>query len=464
METEVSINSYHAFVSIFGFIEVVFAIIVFIRGPFGRYSLFPFFLISFFIFLLSQQFLDVLGVKTIIASIYNIASIQEVTVVTAYTLMFLSAFVCGAFIFKNQASKKHVVDYHTYEDERSVERIVLKNSKILFFITLFPALYYLIFLLRSATNIGYEAIFENSGNLLLRVCGYCEKICIFSLFGFILMSKDKVAVVLSYIAIAFVSIIGFRMGDRAFPTALLLALVWIYLNYNERKSSVSKGNRYIIGLAIIITLIVVFPLIQAARADKNSLISYNMISEAYGGFGIGIFDMLVLSIGALGFSASSLIYTRQFVPFVSPFRYGSTYFWAFTMLIPNIMSPLGVHHIGAEKASLAKWLMNIMDLNYGPGYSMVAEAYINFSFFALPFVIIIGYYFAKFLTPKISIVTGKFSKYHLLVCIGIFITSITMPRRDLGNPLRDVIYTILPLILIMRLGKGRNYFKIKVRR
>ena len=93
-------------------------------------------------------------------------------------------------------------------------------------------------------------------------------------------------------------------------------------------------------------------------------------------------DTFLDSIGSMGFSATSLPYTMNLVPESFSYRYGFTYIVAFTVIIPNFLSGLGVVHPASTYASLARWLQNALNISWA-GFSMPAEAYINMGWLEL---------------------------------------------------------------------------------
>ena len=105
----------------------------------------------------------------------------------------------------------------------------------------------------------------------------------------------------------------------------------------------------------------------------------------------------------MGSSMMPLAATMQLVPQVRSHRYGSTFFYSLTTIIPN----LGFWdiHPGKEYATLGDWLQRELQLGYGPGYSIVAEAYLNFGIFGFFFMLLYGFVLARIfrsITPEIS--------------------------------------------------------------
>ena len=73
------------------------------------------------------------------------------------------------------------------------------------------------------------------------------------------------------------------------------------------------------------------------------------------------------------------------------FRYGESYLYSLTTIIPNL--GFWDAHPGAIKAHLGNWLQDVLGLDYGPGFSMAAEAYINFGWFGILFMMLLGCFY-----------------------------------------------------------------------
>ena len=414
-----------------------------------------FFCISFFCFLFSQQFLYVFGytIKTVSVSIYKLVSFEDITVSTYYSIMFMCAMM-GGILFRVDNKKQSIKVYSDSSEEQSFDRSTLKACKIIFLVSIIPSVYCVANLLSNARTIGYDAIFEASDSLLMRVCSYFLSSFVSSSFGLILCQKKKSPVrIICVVIILLLSLCYFMMGDRAFPAALILALICLFTDFSllgDKSVSVwKKAFRVGTALVVIFALIFIFPLIQNARAGKDSLLSAASLYQSYSNAGNMFLDTFLDSIGSMGFSATSLPYTMNLVPESFSYRYGFTYIVAFTVIIPNFLSGLGVVHPASTYASLARWLQNALNISWGPGFSMPAEAYINMGWLGIIPAVITGIVIGKVLIPKESNISGRISKYSLLLTLGVFINCISMPRRDLVNPLRNILYAILPFMILV---------------
>ena len=72
------------------------------------------------------------------------------------------------------------------------------------------------------------------------------------------------------------------------------------------------------------------------------------------------------TLSEMGHSMYPLAATMDIVPQKEDYRYGTTYLWATTSIIPNVF---GDKHPAQKYANLGQWLMKKQQLDYGPGYS-----------------------------------------------------------------------------------------------
>ena len=122
------------------------------------------------------------------------------------------------------------------------------------------------------------------------------------------------------------------------------------------------------------------------------------------------------------------------------YRYGTTYLYALSSLIPNI--GFWEKHPAAVKANLAEWLIKKDNLTYSPAYSIVAEAYINFGIAGFIVMFILGVYFSRVL----NIESGSKNKMlTFLVALIFTYMSLQMVRNCFFGVVRTLIYYILPI-------------------
>lgn len=139
-----------------------------------------------------------------------------------------------------------------------------------------------------------------------------------------------------------------------------------------------------------------------------------------------------------------MITTMEIVPEREEFRYGSSYLYSATSIIPN----LGFWdlHPAMKYGNLNDWLQNAMSLNYGPGYSIVAEAYINFGNLGFLMMMFLGYVFG--LVFNINIRDKRNPLLIVLAFVFCFLIIKTVRNSFLAT-VRSIFYYIIPIYLIV---------------
>ena len=90
-----------------------------------------------------------------------------------------------------------------------------------------------------------------------------------------------------------------------------------------------------------------------------------------------------------------------------------------------------------------------MNLKYGPGFSIVAEAYINFGWFGILFMIIEGLIFGRILTSsdRYSI---KYNPEMLSINLTFLVVSTLSATRSSALVfVRSVLYNVVPVYLLI---------------
>ena len=88
-------------------------------------------------------------------------------------------------------------------------------------------------------------------------------------------------------------------------------------------------------------------------------------------------------IGELGWTITSICWTMSLVPSSYPFRYGMSYLVSFLSWIPSGVFGGRANNPVVIWGNLSEWLQNALHMGYGPGYTTVAESYINFGWYGI---------------------------------------------------------------------------------
>ena len=132
----------------------------------------------------------------------------------------------------------------------------------------------------------------------------------------------------------------------------------------------------------------------------------------------------------------------------SAFRYGLTYLVSVLAPIPNI--GFWAVHPTRQFADLAHWLQDAMHMRYGPGYTIVAESYINFGWFGIAAMVVIGVIMARSIA-RISNKNAENNVLGMTFQIMIIMTIMkSLVRSSFSAAVRDIAYVLIPLYLLIR--------------
>ncbi len=188
-----------------------------------------------------------------------------------------------------------------------------------------------------------------------------------------------VGVVLAYAAI------NFFLGVRHEAALLMLALAWLWY----RQIRPFSMTLLLTGAATAV--LVVFPLVAATREDSGSdRISFSHLVDMY----TTLENPAIAAVHEMGGSMMTVAHTINLVPSTREFEWGAGYGYALLTLFPNLF--WDIHPTIARKIP-SDWLIwqvdpYIAEQGGGLGYSFIAEAYLNFGWLGLPFVMILGGY------------------------------------------------------------------------
>lgn len=163
------------------------------------------------------------------------------------------------------------------------------------------------------------------------------------------------------------------------------------------------------------------------------------------------------AISEMGGSMYPMITTMELVPNRYDYKYGTSYLYAATSVIPN----LGFWdlHPAMKYGNMNDWLQKAMDLNYGPGFSIVAEAYINFGNYGFLVMLLMGYLFGLIFNIDI-----RDKRNPLLIVLSFVFCYLVIKtvRNSFLATARSIFYYIIPIYLIVvYMYRGRLNSRIR---
>lgn len=297
-------------------------------------------------------------------------------------------------------------------------------------------------------NYGYRTIYEATDST--SVSNIVESFSMWfipSLFILLVVyKKNKYFKWFILVIMLFISIGIFAIGSRSRAMAIIISLLYLW---NAEVRKFKKVDKILLG-SIMITIFSLLPVIQIFRGLNNKSISgfRETLSSMQGN------NLLIDIIGELGGSMQPWLLVNRLIPEIYSFRLGQSYIASLFTIVPSAI--LG--GVSATKyAHLSGWLQDAANMTYGPGFSILGEAYYNFGWFGLPILFIIGWLYFKFISNNMF--TGSIIKFkNLFSAIALF-AFITSARGSMYLTIRTEFYTILIPIIILKLiyiGKKRQ--------
>lgn len=233
----------------------------------------------------------------------------------------------------------------------------------------------------------------------------------------------------SIIILILYSFIMFYVGMRSAAAMPLVMLVWLY----GRLYSPIPLKALIVSAALLV--IVVFPVVGAVRnfdvADRFAIDTVTSIFMED--------DTPILhTLAETGMSLRSISFVMQLVPNERSFEYGFTYLNALFSLFPNLFWDLHP----AQVNNLNDWLTRTVapdfyDTGGRYGFSFIAEAYMNFSWFGPALLLVLlGFVFIRFDMWTIK----KEPAIRLVVMATIMLVFIRFPRAESMHVIRPIVW------------------------
>lgn len=416
------------------------------------------FYLSYTVFLMGQDILLAFGFTPSVAtsSILKIFTIEELANGLIFTNLLLLMIHFGTTLSANQTKATHDVQLSGANDYK--KKTLLQASKFCIIVLLLPSLYYLLSLTRIALTMGYDAMLASSfsRSLVTILCRYALSGLEFALLGLLYSCEKKNVRNIIFVGYTGLILFYLLLGERTIPISLGIVLLFIRNDLKIEKKHYSLLKRVLIGIGCLICAyltLIASSLIQKTR-NQGGFISIQQLFAALSLFDGSPFQAILESISIMGYSASSLLYTMRIIPSQESFCYGTTILFGMTTFLPNIFGIFGSHSLG--RYSLAKWLMDHLGISYGPGFSIAAEAYINFGWLAPLFGILFGRILMKLSDYQNNDILKK------TVTFSIYTVILSLPRRYIGSAVGEIVMGLFPLLFLYYIIGSRMQSRKKI--
>lgn len=360
------------------------------------------------------------------------------------TIDMLVMFHLGALFYVDKHPDIIIANLSIYEYEDFIDQEI-RLKKIGWILFVISAYFYISEIIEDmifSLTYGYAAMYERGESIglgnattLLSDMFIPSIICLYVVYR----DNNFVRHILTSIILINIVVI-FITGGRT-DGVILLALLLIL--YNSLVRHFNKKDYTVIACGTLI-LLSVLTAVSSTRNESNRSMNAGDIDVNA--------NTIVSAIAEMGGSQSCLIKTMGIIPDMEDYKYGKSYLYSFTTIIPN----LGFWdiHPAKKESNLSDWLTNKLGLSYGTGFSMTAEAYANFGYFGILLIFALGYFFAKIFSGIDQYISnGEFAKFVFLLIIFWF--TLKLPRNCFIGIVRPFFYYAGPIYLFCTKFKFR---------
>lgn len=425
------------FVGTIGLIQFVFSVYSSIKNGQRLISPYVMFLIVMFVFQTGQSLMYPFGIvtKRDLLGFYDIG-ISDIFNAQLVSFSFLAFFQIGSLLCKPDKNREPL----SVKCFLTQNRRLLTIGWILAIVSAYP--YYKELTDNAILSLtkGYGAIYAQEvkvglDNLQSVIADYFMPSMICLYIGY---RKSKLKRLIIFWLLMFNCATLLVTGGRS-EAVIILALILILHNYLVKKFTIKKI--VLIGVAGFFVLGVLTNIAKLRGSSSRN------IEETFQVDGKTSDNGVAEAISEMGGSMFCQIWTKQILDRTDDYRYGSSYLYAFTTIIPNL--GFWKIHPAKEHANLGDWLTKEKRLHFGTGFSTVAEAYVNFGYFGALFMILLGYVATLLFGRLYESIRNRDVAFTALILV-IFWFSLKIPRNSFIGLVRAVFYFGLPIYWFTR--------------
>lgn len=438
----------------YNYIICSFGLLVFVWSIWSWYKLrrellcpYIFFLMVAFVFMFGQSMLKTLRIPISGRDLHQMYPLTIMLRANLFTVLSLLALHIGSLSFcrvkgrdNSDSSKSFIID-----SSSTTYKAISIVGYCLFFISVGPMLIDLYKKVILVNAFGYRILYEES----LMETGLSKWDSLFTQFFvpsliclFLSSRKSKAQRSFASCGMVLYSLVYLYLGGRG---KAIIVLVTLILMWHYTVNPI-KALRALISALFGVLVLSILPVLRQLRnitgKTLEDYIDMFLLS-------IGNENLIVQTLSEMGSSMFPLINVMLLVPDSYPFRFGTSYLYSFTTVIPNL--GMWKIHPAVSKANLGIWLKDVLGLSYGPGFSFAAEAYINFGWFGIIVLFILGGFYGWFF----SLVDKKQDNPAILVFVFTVFVLVTMiTRNSFIGTVRAFLYVSLPLYIAIMLVRN----------
>lgn len=428
----------------FGLLQLIVSTLSWRNNGKSIISPYYFFLIALYLFSFGQSLLypfNLVCEKRDLYESYSLYygfSVKDIYLAQIQTLLMLNVFHIAGLKYSTKIN---------YSSGSAISKASGQNNRlkqigwVLFAISIIPFSYDTIMDMITSMTMGYRALYEAEAKIGIAnsakfIAAYFipSIICLFIAYRHNKSIRKFLTVIVLGVSIAYL-IIGGRSN-----AVILLGLIVILYQYLVKPFS---KKVLLVGFVGAFFFLQILSYIANTRNDVsvNSSSTIELSDNA-----------AVEAISEMGWSQFCLIKSMQFVPSKEDFRYGRSYIFAFTSIIPNLgFWPI---HPAKKESNLGDWLTDTLGTTFGTGFSMCAEAWVNFGVFGFLIFYLWGALLGS-IFGRIEKVISEEDIALLAFLLVLFWFCLKIPRNAFLNVVRAVFYYAAPIYIVC------NNFRIR---
>lgn len=413
-----------------GFVQLVYCIISWMKRGNQFISPYIIFLVALYIFSFGQSFLWALDVEgqRMLVGFYGI-TIAEIFNAQVLTLVMLAFFHIGASFWITKKTKSLSQQQFGHDNIDRLKTI----GWLLFLVSIIPYVTETVNDMIMSVTMGYGAIYGEGKVGFDNLSGFIADYFIPSVICLFIVYKDNKLIKWALVAILLLNIFAIMVTGGRSNAVIIIAILVVLYNYLIKRFT---KKWLLVGVAGVILLLQLLSFVGATRGQSGRSATMEDIKIED--------NAAVNAIAEMGGSMFCLIKTQDLVPEKYDYRYGKSYAFAFTTLIPN----LGFWdiHPAKKESNLSDWLTDALGLGYGTGFSMCAEAYANFGNLGFIVFFFWGWFLASvFGKIDISIETRNYALLAFVLILFWFF--LKLPRNNFINLVRPIFFIAGPIYL-----------------
>lgn len=430
-----------------GIVQLVISIVSWKKIQGTYFNPYILFISAFYLFTFGQSFLIPFELVTYKRDLLNLFSVDQIFEAQYVTLLFLNFFQIGALL----AVEKKV--YYTIPNrEQDIVSRLKKTGWFLLCLSIIPYINKLVNTIQIVTTLGYGGLYMQEQQV--GTDSIDSVISNFFLPSIILLyyvyaNRGKWIKQCFYLIFLLFVLYTLFVGGRSMAVVLIAILLILYHYLEHRITGKTIAILAVLGYFFVSTLSVIA---HSRGETEKSLDKYIQTFQEISVENSPFFE----TISEMGWSMFPLIQTMNLVPDQYSYRYGSTYLYAASSIVPNF--DFWDLHPAMKYANLGDWLVKVLGLTYGPGYSLIAEAYVNFGIFGFIVLFIHGFLLARLF----SFVNDNCLKYRpLIFFLAILFAYLTIPtvRNSFLGTVRVLVYFLLLIYVMVKYLFRTNQLK-----